>query len=112
MTKKEREENRRIWFARIEEMKTSGLPQKEWCRIHEVNLNSMYYWLRKYHETEELRSQPFAWLEVPTNVRTEIAEIGDQDLSIKLKCPKATVILPADIPAETAAALLKVVAEL
>lgn len=112
MTKTEREENQKIWFSRIREMQSSGMTQKEWCQKNKIDLNSMYYWLRKYRETENLKKQPFAWLEIPRNVRTEIADLTDQDLSIKLKCAKATVILPSDIPAETAATLLKVVAEL
>ena len=76
-----------------------------------ININSMYYWLRKYNNDKAMIDQPFSWLELPHGVRTEIADYSDQEMCIKLKCPKATVIMPSDIP-PAAAALLKVVAEL
>ena len=112
MNGEEKIRNQKLWYARIEEMLSSDISQKQWCQNNGININSMYYWLRKYNHDKAMRDQPFSWLELPHGVRTEIADYSDQEMCIKLKCPKATVIMPSDIPPATAAALLKVVAEL
>lgn len=112
MNDEEKIRNQKLWYARIEEMLSSDISQKQWCQNNGININSMYYWLRKYNNDRAMRDQPFSWLELPHGVRTEIADYSDQEMCIKLKCPKATVIMPSDIPPATAAALLKVVAEL
>ena len=80
MNGEEKIRNQKLWYARIEEMLSSDISQKQWCQNNGINSNSMYY--------------------------------SDQEMCIKLKCPKATVIMPSDIPPAAAAALLKVVAEL
>jgi hypothetical protein len=112
MNGEEKIRNQKLWYTRIEEMLSSDISQKQWCQNNGININSMYYWLRKYNNDKAMRDQPFSWLELPHGVRTEIADYSDQEMCIKLKCPKATVIMPSDIPPATAAALLKVVAEL
>ena len=35
------------WFQLIQECRTSGLSDKEWCRQNNVSLSNFYYHIRK-----------------------------------------------------------------
>jgi hypothetical protein len=46
MNGEEKIRNQKLWYARIEEMLSSDISQKQWCQNNGINSNSMYYWLR------------------------------------------------------------------
>ncbi|WP_409335922.1 IS66 family insertion sequence element accessory protein TnpA [Eubacterium sp. F2] len=46
MNGEEKIRNQKLWYARIEEMLSSDISQKQWCQNNGININSMYYWLR------------------------------------------------------------------
>lgn len=35
------------WLPIIEECAASGIPKKDWCREHNIELKKFYYWQRK-----------------------------------------------------------------
>ncbi|MEE1518202.1 MAG: IS66 family insertion sequence element accessory protein TnpB [Lachnospiraceae bacterium] len=35
------------WLPIIEECAASGMPKKDWCREHNIELKKFYYWQRK-----------------------------------------------------------------
>ncbi|MCH4007156.1 MAG: hypothetical protein LKE86_08295 [Eubacterium sp.] len=60
MNGEEKIRNQKLWYARIEEMLSSDISQKQWCQNNGININSMYYWLRKYNNDKAMRDQPFS----------------------------------------------------
>ena len=39
--------NDQIWQQRVQEMRCSGLSQKEWCKQNGVSVSTLRYWIRK-----------------------------------------------------------------
>ena len=41
MNGEEKIRNQKLWYARIEEMLSSDISQKQWCQNNGININSM-----------------------------------------------------------------------
>lgn len=83
MTNKELQ---KTWEARVSAFKTSGLSTKEWCQEHELKINQLRYWIRKFRDAEASDTRTPQWLSV------EIGEpvASDKD-GLPIRIGKATI---------------------
>jgi hypothetical protein len=56
MTKVERENWQQEMFSLIKKWKISGINQQEFCDQHDLSIHTFYYWLRKFRQSESVRS--------------------------------------------------------
>lgn len=47
-----KQENREIWFNRIEQWQRSGLTQADYCRQQNLKPSSFYNWLAKHRQSQ------------------------------------------------------------
>jgi len=86
------------WAATIAEMQSSGMPPKEWCKSHGINLFSLRGAQTRLNKQAAVRSgkqQPFVGVEVKPRVS-----------DVTLRCGQITVVASVS----DAAALLKALA--
>jgi len=65
----EPEENKRLWQARLADLEESGLPQKQWCEQHSVNISALRYWIRQTRKerTAQEGDGSSKWLTINAN---------------------------------------------
>jgi putative transposase len=85
------------WAMLIQECKTSGMTNKEFCELRGVSEKSFYYWQRKFWEQIFDAAAPQL---VPLDSLSEQKEL------LQIRFRGAELKLPADVDIETVAALL------
>lgn len=55
-------ELRKEWAARVAAYKASGQSASAWCAANNLNTRQLWYWLRKYKNTDTPAVMPFQWL--------------------------------------------------
>lgn len=78
-------ERRAMWQDRIQSFKESGEKSvAAWCREHQINVNSMYSWLKKDAEQQVKQedSPPISWVPVHTSV--ENLDVPSSAITVKL----------------------------
>ena len=78
MKKTEREENRRIWQQRIREMRSSGKTQAQWCEEHQISLNTLRYWIKRFNREARQQEIP-QWLKIQSEENSGIAVLALPD---------------------------------
>lgn len=68
-----------LWVQRIKESRESGMTVKAWCRAHEINEKTYYYWLRK------IKKEAFEAL--PTECRQVPAPFGEKKIFAEVSAP-------------------------
>ena len=67
--------NEQIWKQRIQEMRSSGLSQKEWCQQNGIPVSTLRYWIRKLGSSTT-SSALSGWMAVESN-----PDVFDHDAS-------------------------------
>ena len=57
-----------LWRERLDDFKTSGLTQKEWCQVHHIPQSTLRYWIRKLKSRESVT--PSSWLQLDSTGKT------------------------------------------
>lgn len=78
-------ERRAMWQERIEDFKESGEKSvAAWCREHQINVNSMYSWLKKDAEQQVRQADPQAVNWVPVHTSVENVDVPSSAIAVKL----------------------------
>lgn len=107
-----------VWVSMIQECRSSGQTVKEWCREHDISVNSYYYNLRKLRklaltmpvssaQQSPHRKQEIVQLTVAASERTipggagQHAPFSCPELSFTIECNGISVTCPDGISAST-----------
>lgn len=78
-------ERRAMWQERIEAFKETGEKSvATWCREHQINVNSMYSWLKKDAEQQVGQTEPKAINWVPVQPSVENIDVPSSPIVVKL----------------------------
>jgi hypothetical protein len=70
----DRELNKQKWQDAIENQRSSGLSQKQWCQENEINLHNFRYWVRRL-KTIETESDEVRWVSLDSDTVSDIVKI-------------------------------------
>lgn len=65
MTTAERETLQQVWYARVQEFRTSGLSGPQWCQSRGLKVKQLHYWNRKFR-TADATASGTTWIAVNT----------------------------------------------
>ena len=57
MKKPEKEENQRLWEARLSELKKSGQTHKSWCEQNGIAYSTLRYWVSRINKEKNQRAR-------------------------------------------------------
>lgn len=70
------------WERRIAVFRASGQSQSKWCKINNLSLHQLRYWLKKIEHTTKTQAEPSTkWIPVSME---EIRQEPDEILQIKI----------------------------
>ena len=69
--------NDQIWQQRVQEMRCSGLSQKEWCKQNGVSVSTLRYWIRKL-DSSTTSSALSGWMTLESH--PDVFEHDDSDI--------------------------------
>jgi hypothetical protein len=80
MTKKQNEELRKEWERRIDIYKASGTTQTKWCKVNDVNIHQLKYWLKRLKAPTEIKETEW----VPITIEDELSHGINDSLQVKI----------------------------
>ena len=87
------------WAQRVSECRSSGLTVRRWCKQHEINEKTYYYWQRRIWECMN-ESQSSRFVQIPVETAT-----AGQNAAVRIRINGAE----AEIHAGTDAATIEAV---
>ncbi|MDO4546349.1 MAG: transposase [Bacillota bacterium] len=93
MNKSVAENHDELWRERLQELESSGLTQKEWCRQHEVSESTLRYWIRKLRTN--VPKEKTEWMHLPMSAG--MSEVASGDLTVS-RSGVSLIISPAADP--------------
>lgn len=100
MNNSEREINRQQWLFRLEQYRSSGMTQEEWCRENGISRSSLRYWLKREKTDPANCTQ---WLKVTVDNNPSVGKINETEPpaadalpseQISISCDGVTVTVP------------------
>ncbi|WP_089610477.1 IS66 family insertion sequence element accessory protein TnpA [Dehalobacterium formicoaceticum] len=76
-----------MWKSRVNEFKSSGQTATAWCTAHELKINQLRYWMRKFKSESKSAEKKMQWLSV------EIGglEVSEPQEALPVRVGKATI---------------------
>lgn len=103
-----RAEKRKKWESQVAAFKASDLSAVAWCAAHDVKVNQLYYWIRKFKSEEEPAVKQTEWVSV------EVGELNAnrQPKTVNIRVGKATVEVSSGFDASLLSDVIRTLAVL
>ena len=98
-TKMPDEQRDALWRQRLEQLSSSGMTQKAWCRKNGIAESTLRYWIRKLGNENAGQN---AWLQLPDKKAADL-----QSGEITIVCSGAEVIITSEADPELRSRLIK-----
>ncbi len=88
MTTPESETLQQVWYARVQEFRTSGLSRPQWCQPRGLKVKQLHYWNRKFR-TSAATASDTTWVAVNTPAPPEPAlmvSVGPAIIAVRPGC--------------------------
>ncbi len=101
------------WSELITECQSSCMTVKAWCELHDVNVKSYYYWLRKIRKLS-LENSPVPTGSLPTKPEEPVkfrklevqSPVSGMQAAVVIRLPQASVEVAAGTDQQTLEAVL------
>jgi hypothetical protein len=75
-------DTRQVWQARVSAYRASGQNASEWCVAQQLTTRQLWYWLRKFKQTDALATPPSRWVTI--SVDKQQPELTETTLIVKV----------------------------
>ena len=102
------------WSELIAECQSSCMTVKAWCELHDVNIKTYYYWLRKIRKLA-LENSPVPASSLPSKAESQISfrklevksPVSGMQAAVIVHLPQATVEVAQGTDQQTVEAVLR-----
>jgi len=111
----EYDSKKETWFGLIQEMYSSGKPQKKWCEEKGVNFYTLKYWIQKLSSkakpiVEQVSDNETKWLKVAVTPESDM--IPQSSDKIEVSIGNFRVFVPESFNKESLTSVFEVLAKI
>lgn len=102
MNQIKKEEQRRLWVCRLDDLEESGMTQEQWCKQNNIAYSTLRYWIGKLKKEAENENKTINWLKAEMTPGSAVAVVNPPNVaipmraSIGIRCGEFTVEVQDD----------------